>query len=179
MTHEELVLKVRKQEDEINRLSELAKRLYEVSDLPRLENEKRILAEIEARAEVLAKDHDRLRIQAEQGNVRAQFMMGYIYYHAKGVAEDSVQGIDWWQKAAKNGHAEAQWELGNAYVTGQGVIRDEPTGYAWYSISADSGFTFAKRDKGRIGQKMQPGDIIRGEEIAKHLLLSFPQVSKV
>ena len=179
MTHEELVLKVRKQEDEISRLSELAKRLYEVSDLPRLENERRILAEIEARAEVLAKDHDRLRIQAEQGNVRAQFMMGYIYYHAKGVAEDSVLGIEWWNKAAKNGHPEAQWELGNAYVTGQGVDRDEPTGYAWYSISADSGFTFAKRDKGRVGQKMQPGDIIRGQEIAKHLLLSFPQVSKV
>ena len=179
MTHEELVLKVRKQEDEISRLSELAKRLYEVSDLPRLENERRILAEIEARAEVLANDHELLRKQADKGNVRAQFMMGYIYYHAKGVAEDSVQGIDWWQKAAKNGHTEAQWELGNAYVTGQGVIRDEPRGYAWYSIAADNGLVFAKRDKNKIAERMYPGDIIRAEGIAKQLLGTFSLVNKV
>ena len=179
MTHEELVLKVRKQEDEISRLSELAKRLYEVSDLPRLENERRILAEIEARAEVLANDHERLRIQADEGNVRAQFMMGYIHYHAKGVAEDSVQGVMWWHKAAEQGHAEAQWELGNAYVRGQGVIRDIATGYAWYSIAADNGLVFAKRDKNKIAEKMYPGDIVRAEGIAKQLLGTFSLVNKV
>ena len=81
--------------------------------------------------------------------------------------------------AAKQGHAEAQWELGNAYVTGQGVIRDIPTGYAWYSIAADNGLVFARRDREKIAQKMYPGDMIRGEEITRQLLGSFPQSNEV
>ena len=179
MTYEELVLQVRKQQEEINRLNELVRRLYDISELPRLETEEKILAGIEAKAEVLANEEAALRVQAAEGNVRAQFVLGYIYYHAKGVAEDSVQAVMWWHKAAEKGHAEAQWELGNAYVSGQGVVRDIPTGFAWYSIAADNGLIFAKRDKEKIAQKMYPGDIIRAEGIAKELLGSFPQKSTV
>ena len=179
MTHEDLVLQVRKQQEEINRLNVLVKRLYDISELPRLETEEKILAQIEAKAEELAIEEAGLRIQANEGNVRAQFTLGYIYYHAKGVAEDSVQAIMWWRKAAEQGHAEAQWELGNAYVSGQGVVRDIPTGFAWYSIAADNGLIFAKRDKEKIAQKMYPGDIIRAEGIAKELLGSFPQTTTV
>jgi len=179
VTHEELVLQVRKQQEEINRLNELLRRLYDISELPRLETEGKILAQIEAKAEVLANEEADLRIQATGGNVRAQFVLGYIYYHAKGVAEDSVQGVMWWHKAAEKGHAEAQWELGNAYVRGQGVVRDIATGYAWYSIAADNGLVFAKRDKNKIAEKMYPGDIVRAEGIARELLCTFSLVNKV
>ena len=179
MTHEELVLQVRKQREEIDRLSELVRRLYDISELPRLETEENILAQIEAKAEELASEEADLRIQATQGNVRAQFLLGYIYYHAKGVAEDSVQAVMWWHKAAEQGHAEAQWELGNAYVRGQGVVRDIATGYAWYSIAADNGLVFARRDKNKIAEKMYPGDIIRAEGIARELLGTFSLVNKV
>ena len=71
MTHEELVLQVQNHQKEINRLIELVKRLYDASDLPRIETEERILAEIEARAEVLANEEADLRIQAMNGNIRA------------------------------------------------------------------------------------------------------------
>ncbi len=179
MTHEELILQVRKQQEEVNRLNKLVGRLYEISELPRIETEEKILAQIEAKADELAEEEADLRLQATQGNARAQFLLGYIYYHAKGVAEDSVQGVTWWHKAAEQGHAEAQWELGNAYVSGQGVVRDIPTGYAWYSISADNGLIFAKRDKEKIAQKMYPGDIVRAEETAKRLLGSFAHANKI
>ena len=179
MPHEELILQVRKQQEEIIRLNELVGRLYDISELPRLETEEKILAQIEAKAEVLANEEADLRIQATGGNVRAQFVLGYIYYHAKGVAEDSVQGVMWWHKAAEQGHAEAQWELGNAYVRGQGVVRDIATGYAWYSIAADNGLVFAKRDKNKIAEKMYPDDIVRAEGIAKQLLGTFSLVNKV
>ena len=179
MTHQELVIQVQKQREEIDRLNELVRRLYDISELPRLETEEKILAQIEAKAEELASEEADLRIQAADGNVRAQFVLGYIYYHAKGVAEDSVQAVMWWHKAAEQGHAEAQWELGNAYVRGQGVIRDIATGYAWYSIAADNGLVFAKRDKNKIAEKMYPGDIVRAEGIAKQLLGTFSLVNKV
>ena len=179
MTHQELVIQVQKQREEIDRLNELVRRLYDISELPRLETEEKILAQIEAKAEELASEEADLRIQATQGNVRAQFLLGYIYYHAKGVAEDSVQAVMWWHKAAEQGHAEAQWELGNAYVRGQGVVRDIATGYAWYSIAADNGLVFAKRDKNKIAEKMYPGDIVRAEGIAKQLLGTFSPVNKV
>ena len=179
MTHEELVLQVQAQQEEINRLQELVKRLYDISELPRLETEEKILAQIEAKAEVLANEEAELRVQAENGNARAQFALGYIYYYAKGVAEDSVQAVMWWHKAAEQGHNEAQWELGNAYVRGQGVNRDVALGYAWHTIAADNGFVFAKRDKEKVAQNMYQGDIIRAEAIARELLASLPQVNNV
>ena len=86
-----------------------------------------------------------------------------MYYYAKGVAEDSILGLEWLLKAANQGHVEAQWEMGNAYKTGRGVPTGPISAYAWYSIAGENGFVFGKKDKDIIAETMFAGQLIKAE----------------
>ena len=45
---------------------------------------------------------------AEEGNVAAQYNLGTIYAHGKGVPQDYVEAIKWYRKAAAQGNIESQ-----------------------------------------------------------------------
>ena len=167
MTHEELILLVQQQQEQIDRLSKVVDRLYQVSELPTRDREQRVLDEVEAHAAALNSELAQLQAQAEAGDPRAQFTLGYTHYYAKGVAENSVEGVKWWSLSAQQGFAEAQWELGSAYATGRGIPQDVVTAYAWYHIAAENGFIYARKDKEKIAKTMFPGQVIRAEELAK------------
>lgn len=44
---------------------------------------------------------------AEQGNVKAQYILGEMYEQGRGVDKDTDTAIAWYQKAEKNGHPKA------------------------------------------------------------------------
>ena len=44
---------------------------------------------------------------AEQGQAKAQFNLGVLYFNGQGVKQDFVNAKKWFEKAAKQGHAEA------------------------------------------------------------------------
>ena len=176
MTHAELVATVQSQAEEIERLSKLVDRLYHASELVHQDAEAKVIAEIEARAAVLEDEEPALRVRANEGDAKAQFSLGWMYYYAKGVAEDSVQGVQWWQQAAAAGHAEAQWELAGAYASGRGLPRDHVTAQVWYIISAENGFLFAKKDRDKHASEMFAGHLIRAEEQAAQWLKDSPHL---
>ena len=45
---------------------------------------------------------------ANQGNMDAQYWIGYSYDHGRGVKQDYEQAITWYRKAAKQGDALSQ-----------------------------------------------------------------------
>ena len=45
-----------------------------------------------------------LRPLAEQGNVEAQYRLGWMFRHGKGVIQDIVFAHMWWNIAASHGH---------------------------------------------------------------------------
>jgi TPR repeat protein len=47
------------------------------------------------------------RMAAEQGNVDAQFVLGYLYYSGEGVEADTDEAIKWYRKAADQGNKAA------------------------------------------------------------------------
>ena len=111
MTHAELVATVQSQAEEIERLSKLVDRLYHASKLVHQDAEAKVIAEIEARAAVLEDEEAALRIRANEGDAKAQFSLGWMYYYAKGVAEDAAEGstareldaaamasVTWWRR---------------------------------------------------------------------------------
>ena len=49
---------------------------------------------------------------AEQGDVDAQFNLGYMYNNGEGVPENDKTAVKWYTKAAEQGHASAQTNLG-------------------------------------------------------------------
>ena len=52
---------------------------------------------------------------AKQGNAKAQYNLGGMYYNGKGVRKDYAQAVQWYRKAAEQGHAKAQLNLGLMY----------------------------------------------------------------
>src|SRR5437899_1630850 len=52
------------------------------------------------------------RVRAEQGDAKAQFRLGYIYYQGKGVPQDYTEAVRWYRKAADQGDTRAQLALG-------------------------------------------------------------------
>jgi TPR repeat protein len=55
---------------------------------------------------------------ADQGDARAQFGIGKMYYIGQGVQRDYAQADAWYQKAADQGFDYAQFDLGVAYEDG-------------------------------------------------------------
>ena len=73
----------------------------------------------------------KFRPLAEQGDTTAQYNLGVMYWHGKGVPQDDAEAVRWYRMAAKQGQAEAQYNLGVMYWHGKGVPRDDVRGHMW------------------------------------------------
>tara|TARA_Y100000310_G_scaffold332464_1_gene408099 strand:- start:332 stop:877 length:546 start_codon:yes stop_codon:yes gene_type:complete len=69
---------------------------------------------------------------AEQGHAEAQHVLAEMYAGGDGVAQDSVQMVEWYRKAAEQGVAWAQNNIGNMYDKGQGVAQDDAQAAEWF-----------------------------------------------
>ncbi len=81
---------------------------------------------------------------AEQGNARAQFELGrmyYMYYHSVGGVPDYGKAAKWFQKAAEQGDVHAQFLLGTLYYDGEGVPKNDIEAAKWFRKAAEQGFT--------------------------------------
>ena len=84
------------------------------------------------------------RKAAEQGDDKAQFMLGSFYYLGFGVNEDPEEAIKWYRKAAEQGYTRAQYKLGDCYCLGFGVNEDPEEAAKWYRKAAEQGYTGAQ-----------------------------------
>lgn len=80
-----------------------------------------------------------LRRPAEQGNVKAQFVVGIIQLKGLGVPPQPDAAARWIRKAAEGGLVEAQVELAQLYRDGQGVPQDLREMVGWYGRAAENG----------------------------------------
>jgi TPR repeat protein len=78
----------------------------------------------------------------------AQHNLGNMYAKGQGVAQDYVQAVGWYRKAADQGLAAAQQNLGLAYAKGEGVAQDDAQAVGWYRKAADQGFSWAQNALG-------------------------------
>lgn len=83
-----------------------------------------------------------VRPLAEQGNPRAQFLMGQMLFFGLGLERDDARAAQWYGMAAQAGNTEAQYRLGYLHATGQGV---------GYSAAAAERFWIAAASKGHRG----------------------------
>jgi uncharacterized protein len=85
---------------------------------------------------------------AEEGDARARSLIGYLYYHARGVKQDDGEALKWFRLAADQGDPSAQLHLGNMYAQGQGVPQDQAEAGKWYRLAADQGYAQAQYNLG-------------------------------
>ena len=81
---------------------------------------------------------------AEQGDARAQTVMGLMYTNGIGAPRDDVEAVKWFRLAANQGYAQAQYNLGVMYAVGLGVSQDDTEAVKWYRLAAVQGYVKAK-----------------------------------
>jgi hypothetical protein len=80
-----------------------------------------------------------LRSSAAEHFAPAQFLLGYLYEHGRGVSVDFALAAENYRAAAEQGHAGAQNNLGGLYQYGHGVSRDIARAFDCYRASAQHG----------------------------------------
>ena len=82
---------------------------------------------------------DRLSALANEGNPKAEMIVGLKYIDGDGVGVDESQAAKWLERAAESGEAVAQYRLGTLYERGRGVPADPALALHWYQLAASAG----------------------------------------
>ena len=85
-----------------------------------------------------------LRPLAEQGDARAQSILGLSYLHGRGVPQDDLEAVNWFRLAADQDDAPAQFNLGVLFAEGRGVPQDYAEAVRWYRLAAERGHAQAQ-----------------------------------
>jgi len=73
---------------------------------------------------------------AERGDPRAQAAIGFMYETGRGLPQDYMLAVAWYQRAAEQGYPRAQQLLGLMYDRGQGVAEDYVVAHKWLNLAA-------------------------------------------
>ena len=110
---------------------------------------------------------------ADQGNARAQFSIGQMYYMGQGVPRDYTQADAWYRKAADQGFDYAQFDLGVAYEDGGlGVPQDYALAYMWFNLASSPATNtdlrqMAVENRDKVAAKMRPEQITEAQRMAR------------
>lgn len=99
-------------------------------------------------AELRDKATKYIRMAAEQGHPKAQYLFGRDCYRGWGVPEDKSVGLRWLLKAAAQGEVEAQLELGDHFYFSDGADADKSAAFNWYLKAAKDGCAEAQQKTG-------------------------------
>ena len=96
-----------------------------------------------------------LLVQAEGGDVGAQFRLAMMYWKGTDVPQDDSKSVKWLQSAARRDHVDAQYYLGLAYREGRGVLQDYREAMKWFRKVAEAGKVEAQYQLGVMYRKGQ------------------------
>ena len=123
---------------------------------------------------------------AENGDAKAQSILGLMYSYGEGVPEDYREASRWYRRAADQGSSVAQYNLGMLYLEGKGVSQNTDEAVDWLTKAADGGHfrarsTLAKIDGGSYSYLVsEPNDSLEapptmtGESEPRSVVLRNP-----
>ncbi len=92
------------------------------------------------------------RPAADQGDMLAQFNLGALYEHGRGVKKDLSEAAKWYRKAAEQGNGLAQYYLGAFYAKGEGVETNITEATTWYRKAAAQGVPQAQESLKKLSR---------------------------
>ena len=111
---------------------------------------------------------EEFRPYAEQGNVRAQLLMGMAYQKGnRDGFQDYKKAVKWYTLAAEQGHADAQSNLGAFYGLGLGVLQASVNAHMWANIAASNGEESAIELRNIIAKEMTPSQLENAQDLAR------------
>lgn len=102
-----------------------------------------------------------------QGQAKAQFNLGTLYFNGEGVPKDYQQALRWFRLAADQGEAVAQTKIAIMYDDGQGVPHDIVQAHKWYSLAATNGDKPAAELRNATANQMTPAQIAEAQKLAR------------
>src|ERR1044071_6792135 len=90
---------------------------------------------------------------AENGNIEAQYNLGWLYEEGEGTEKNLEVAFHWYQKAAENGNINAQYNLGYLYERGEGTEKNLEKAFYWYQKAAENGNLNAQYNLGYLYEK--------------------------
>lgn len=87
---------------------------------------------------VFAQDEnfEKIKVQAEKGNVPAQFKLGVMNFKGREISQDYKEALKRFQRAAEQGLSEAQYNIGVMYLEGKGVSQNFTEALKWFNKAA-------------------------------------------
>ena len=83
---------------------------------------------------------DKLRTEAQNGNLESCFFLGNEYFYRENRKQKLTLAAHWFRKAAEGGIPEAQFNYAHCLETGRGTEKDLFSAYQWYRKAADRKF---------------------------------------
>ncbi len=120
-----------------------------------------------------------LRPLAEQGDVTAQYNLGFMYGNGQGVLQDYAEALKWYRKATEQGHARAQYNLGFMYENGQGVPQDYVRAHLWFNLATANGLQRAAINRDIVALRMTPAQNVQAQMLARDWRVRFRKVAEV
>ena len=103
---------------------------------------------------------------AREGDMEAQFVLGFMYDNGDGVLENDKTAVMWYTKAAQKGYAPVQSILGVMYDSGEGVPENDIKAYVWYSISETNGNEEGKNNLKILEPQMTNDQMLKAQKLA-------------
>ena len=100
-----------------------------------------------------------LTAKAENGDVEAQYEMGWRHALGMEVDLDDDIAVEWLEKAADGGHMLAQNNMGARYYTGDGVDQDHKLAYRFFFQAADQGDRKASKNLDAVARQLSEDDL--------------------
>lgn len=100
---------------------------------------------------------------AEQGDVRAQFVLGNMHHEGLGAPRNYVESERWFRKAAEQGHLDAQHALAHLYVSKhEGIQQSAAEAAKWFRLAAEKGHA---ESQGALGNLYATGQGVTQDHI--------------
>ncbi|CAB4392738.1 unnamed protein product [Rhizophagus irregularis] len=80
-------------------------------------------------------------MSAKNGNIVAQYKLGYCYSNGAGTNINNVKAFEWYLKSAEGGIAKAQYYV---YYDGIGIVNKVDKAIYWYRKASKNGIREAK-----------------------------------
>ena len=87
---------------------------------------------------------------AIQGDKEAQYKLGLLYHHGRGIAQSYYRARYWYALSATQGYKNAQCNLGVFYYHGHNVIQNYHTAHYWFEQAAVQGSKNAQYNMGLL-----------------------------
>lgn len=108
-----------------------------------------------------------LKSAAKEGNIVAQFNLGWMYAKGQGgVPRDYAEAAKWYRRAAEQGDTWAQNNLGEMYARGEGAPRSYVQAYMWLSLAISGGYKPAAGYRDRLAKRMTDAEIAEAGRLA-------------